>query len=405
MIAHSNPGPDRWLFLLGGAAAIVGSLIGMAGNLIHPETPLDDPMGVARTIAESQAWLPIHLAIIVGIVLMFGGLVALAYSIRGDLAVALARLALAATIAGVTVGLVLVILDGVAAPQLAEQWAQAPATGRAAALSAVTASETLNFALASLFNILFAGVAIILLGLAVATGEGYPRWLGVIAVLGGLESIGAGVIQAEAGEPVLASRVLTIVGPTVITLWLLVMGILLVRTGYRMGTANPPAQRTIRQQVVLRDRTFDGGSPMSAATRRLAGLLLILVPAVAFGGASLLSMIMGGEAGYLENSLRQDLWRAGHAHAGVLLILALVMLRYVDEATLSGRWRWLASHGVPIAAILMPVGFFLSVLDGEATEPNAAIYLVFIGGLFLVGGVLTLGIGLLRAGHTASRIA
>ena len=48
----------------------------------------------------------------------------------------------------------------------------------------------------------------------------------------------------------------------------------------------------------------------------------------------------------------------------------------------------------------MPVGFFLSVLSPDATEPNALIYLVFAGGLFLVGGVLTLGIGLLEADVT-----
>jgi hypothetical protein len=29
------------------------------------------------------------------------------------------------------------------------------------------------------------------------------------------------------------------------------------------------------------------------------------------------------------------LWRAGHAHAGVWLVLSLVTLRYVDEAALS----------------------------------------------------------------------
>lgn len=136
---------------------------------------------------------------------------------------------------------------------------------------------------------------------------------------------------------------------------------------------------------------------MAPESRRLAGILLILVPAVAFGGASLLSMILGQTPGYLDNPLRQDLWRAGHAHAGIMLILALVLLRYVDETHLSGRWLWLARHGVPVAAILMPVGFFLSVLTPDATEPNALIYLVFAGGLFLIGGVLTLGIGLLRA--------
>jgi len=131
---------------------------------------------------------------------------------------------------------------------------------------------------------------------------------------------------------------------------------------------------------------------MRPESRRLAGILLVLVPAVAFGGASLLSMILGQAPGYLDNPVRQDLWRAGHAHAGVMLVL----LRYVDETNLSGAWMWVARHGVPIAAILMPAGFFLSVLSPEATEPNVLIYLVFVGGIFLAGGVLATGIGLLR---------
>ena len=141
---------------------------------------------------------------------------------------------------------------------------------------------------------------------------------------------------------------------------------------------------------------------MTHESRRLAGILLILVPAVAFGGASLLSMILGGVPGYMDNPLRQDLWRAGHAHAGVLLILALVTLRYVDDTDLSGVAMWLARHGVPLAAILMPAGFFLSVLDASATEASALILLVFAGGLFLVGGVVTLGIGLLRVPRAAA---
>lgn len=140
---------------------------------------------------------------------------------------------------------------------------------------------------------------------------------------------------------------------------------------------------------------------MHTQTRRLAGILLLALPLVAFGGASLLSMILGQVPGYLDNPVRQDLWRAGHAHAGVLLVLSLVMLRYVDEANLSERLRWLARSGVPLAAILMPTGFFLSVLTPDATQPNMLIALVPVGGLFLIGGVLTLGIGLLRAPHAA----
>ncbi len=136
---------------------------------------------------------------------------------------------------------------------------------------------------------------------------------------------------------------------------------------------------------------------MAPDSRRLAGVVLIVVPLVAFGGASLLSMIVGQTAGYLDNPVRQDLWRAGHAHAGIMLIISLVLLRYVDETPLRGGWLWIARHGAPLAAILMPAGFFLSVLMPEATEPNALIALVPLGGTFLAAGVLTTGVGLLRA--------
>lgn len=144
---------------------------------------------------------------------------------------------------------------------------------------------------------------------------------------------------------------------------------------------------------------------MAPASRRLAGIILILVPTVAFGGASLLSMILGQVPGYLDNPVRQDLWRAGHAHAGVMLILSLVVLRYVDETGLRGAFLWLSRAGVPIAAIFMPAGFFLSVLTPDATAPNPLIGLVAVGGLFLVGAVMSTGIGLLRSPMPDARSA
>jgi hypothetical protein len=89
----------------------------------------------------------------------------------------------------------------------------------------------------------------------------------------------------------------------------------------------------------------------------------------------------------------------------VLLILALVALRYVDETPLRGPWLWLARHGIPSAAILMPAGYLLSVVDPAATAPNVLIGLVYVGGLLLVGGVVTLGIGLLRGAPDAGERA
>lgn len=135
---------------------------------------------------------------------------------------------------------------------------------------------------------------------------------------------------------------------------------------------------------------------MSKESRRSAGILLLVFPAAIYGGVSLLGLLINDPA-YQANPLRQDLWRAGHAHAGVLLILALVALRYVDETGLSAGWRRFAREAIPVSAILLPVAFFLSVLSPEATEPNALINLAYVGAVLLVAGLVTLGIGLLRA--------
>jgi uncharacterized membrane protein len=134
---------------------------------------------------------------------------------------------------------------------------------------------------------------------------------------------------------------------------------------------------------------------MSPRSRLVAGILLLLLPAVELGGASILSLLIG-DPGYAQNDLRQDLWRAGHAHAGVLLVLSLVALRYVDEATLSEGMRWVVRLSLPAAAILMPSAFFLSMVSPEATQPSALIYLAYVGAVSLAVGLLTLGVGLVR---------
>jgi hypothetical protein len=135
---------------------------------------------------------------------------------------------------------------------------------------------------------------------------------------------------------------------------------------------------------------------MSWESRRMAGIVLVILPTVIFGGVRILTFLIGNDE-YMANPLRQDLWRAGHAHAGVLLILSLVLLRYVDEANLSDPLRSFARIAFPAAAVLLPAAFFLSVVSPDATEPNALIYLAFVGAVVLVAGLLVLGIGLLRA--------
>jgi hypothetical protein len=141
---------------------------------------------------------------------------------------------------------------------------------------------------------------------------------------------------------------------------------------------------------------MQGDDDMTRSSRQLAGLLLVLLPTVALGGTSILRLLIDDPA-YVDNELRRSLWAAGHAHAGVFLVLSLVVLRYVDEAALGDRAKALVRHAVPTAAILVPAAMFLSVLDAAATEPNALINLAYLGGVSLAAGLITLGVGLLRA--------
>lgn len=114
-----------------------------------------------------------------------------------------------------------------------------------------------------------------------------------------------------------------------------------------------------------------------------------------YGGVSLLTLLTG-DADSASNPLRQDLWRAGHAHAAVLLMLPLLALLLAEHAQLSTFWERLAATLIPASAILLPAAFFLSVASPTATRPNGLISLAYVGAAALVAGVLILGIGLMR---------
>jgi hypothetical protein len=141
---------------------------------------------------------------------------------------------------------------------------------------------------------------------------------------------------------------------------------------------------------------------LSPQSRFVAGLLLVLVPTIEFGGYSLILLNTVETAGYLDNPVRQNFFRAGHAHAGVLVILSLVALLYVDRATLSDGAKALVRWSLFAASLLMSGGFFGSMAPPSTTRPSGLIVLVYLGALSLAVGVVTLGIGLLRRGRASA---
>jgi hypothetical protein len=135
---------------------------------------------------------------------------------------------------------------------------------------------------------------------------------------------------------------------------------------------------------------------MTREARMMSGIILITVPTIQYGGYFLLTSLMNKGSGYMENPLRQNFFRAGHAHAGVIVILSLVCQMLADAATLSSPLLWAVRIGVPLAAILISSGFFFSVLSPTATQANGAVVLIYLGAAVLAFSVVTLGIGLFR---------
>ena len=123
----------------------------------------------------------------------------------------------------------------------------------------------------------------------------------------------------------------------------------------------------------------------------------MVYPTVVFGGASLLWHWITRRSAYYDHPLRRSMWRAGHAHAGVLLLLSLVAIVLVDHAELGDGWKQVVRTTIPAAALLLPIAFFLSITRPDAERPTRLVNVAYLGAISLTVGMLTLGIGLLRA--------
>jgi hypothetical protein len=108
------------------------------------------------------------------------------------------------------------------------------------------------------------------------------------------------------------------------------------------------------------------GSPQS---RLVAGVLLIVMPAVVYGGASILPLLTGDPV-HAENEFRQDLWR-GARQCGRPARAGSGHLALRGRGGLPGSLETLVRHSTPAAAVLLPVAFFPSVNEvALATNPE-----------------------------------
>lgn len=128
------------------------------------------------------------------------------------------------------------------------------------------------------------------------------------------------------------------------------------------------------------------------------GVVVLSVVAIAYGGTFLLRVLAGAVP---SNDLQRSFFRAGHAHAGVLVTLGLVVRILVADPRVP-EWSSTLAGGVLYSAILIPAGFFLSVTGRDPQRPNAFRLLIWLGAGVLTVGLGGAGAGLVGAGVSAA---
>ena len=134
---------------------------------------------------------------------------------------------------------------------------------------------------------------------------------------------------------------------------------------------------------------------MTDDAKLMSGITLLTIPSIQFGGYFLLQVLSGKFDKAAFTPFQKSMFRAGHAHAGEIVILSLVCQLMADHAGLTSVWVWVVRVGIPLAALLISGGFFASALHQNAIRPNRWIGILFTGVFILAFSMIVLGVGLL----------
>ena len=134
---------------------------------------------------------------------------------------------------------------------------------------------------------------------------------------------------------------------------------------------------------------------MTSLTKLFCGIILITVPTIQYGGYFLLT-ILSGKSKLQVTDFQKSMFRAGHAHAGVLVILALLAQILIDYAAFNNTFEIIVRICFILAPILISGGFFGGAAGKNITKPTPLISILYIGIFILAASVITLGIALIK---------
>lgn len=224
-----NSKTTKLLLKAGGLTGGVGGLLVLAANGLHPHPREFQLETVLLEVAQSSAWGGLHLTLIFGLILIFGMLLAITLTLKGEPGATIARFAGLTTVLGGTLILVSTAVDGFAKNQLARLWFESGPTEKGTLFRIAEAVENVQYAIYSLSVVVFLGIGIFLYGLATILGSGYPKGLGWLAGVAGVGEFVVGVAQLLGGPTLRTTEIFFVLFSVLSTFWVLVMSVLMWR--------------------------------------------------------------------------------------------------------------------------------------------------------------------------------
>lgn len=123
-------------------------------------------------------------------------------------------------------------------------------------------------------------------------------------------------------------------------------------------------------------------------------LAWIALPTVMYGGYALLRLLSRGGL----SEFQRTYFRAGHAHAGVLLLMTLLYHHYLGQTNLSPALKVGAATAVLIGILAQSGGFFLHMAVGQPGVWSVGNTVTAVGAALLTGAILVLVYGLIVGG-------
>jgi hypothetical protein len=134
---------------------------------------------------------------------------------------------------------------------------------------------------------------------------------------------------------------------------------------------------------------------MSDASRWMIALAFISLPTIAFGGSFLLTLLKRQVGTENITDIQREYFRAGHAHAGVLVTIAIIGQLVLDYSRFQDWAVWLIRIGLFISPLLISAGFFGGAPRKENSKPGSLVKMISIGAIIFSISTLGLGISLL----------